>query len=368
LVNGARMPQSGELPESLRALADRHAAVLRGDPDYRSDVARLVEALRRHLKTGRLNLQSLGGAAQATANAAGIPAGVIAAWLLATGSILATAVPQVREPVVHAGSEFVERITSASRSSSATNTSEEKISAEPPVVSLCAGVETAWRDVKTSTDTAEVRRFLSTSPRECETTNQALAHLESLERTQNEAAAREAQREHDRKVEAERNRQAQIERERLAEVERQRQTELERQRIAQVARQTMMAEESAAYNRALQSRSRTAYQNFLNSYSNSTFAVDVRRRLNTCRMQQQTQRTIAEYTAGEVAESSVLSGLSDQCYRKVERNCRSNGGTPIGTPRIVDSCTPSRCNVWIYECTVTCRGPRDTVANVEVCE
>ncbi len=46
LVNGARMPAAEELPAGLASLARRHAAVIRRDPDFHDDVARLIAALR----------------------------------------------------------------------------------------------------------------------------------------------------------------------------------------------------------------------------------------------------------------------------------------------------------------------------------
>lgn len=54
LVNDASMPSIEELPPSIQSLVKRHAAVVRPDPDFHADVARLVMALRTHLKTGVL--------------------------------------------------------------------------------------------------------------------------------------------------------------------------------------------------------------------------------------------------------------------------------------------------------------------------
>ncbi len=47
LVDEAQMPRPSELPEQLRTLSYRNAAVVRPDPDFRRDVARLVESLKR---------------------------------------------------------------------------------------------------------------------------------------------------------------------------------------------------------------------------------------------------------------------------------------------------------------------------------
>jgi hypothetical protein len=49
LVDDARMPPPDELPSELESLSYRSAAVLRPDPDFRRDVERLVESLRRNV-------------------------------------------------------------------------------------------------------------------------------------------------------------------------------------------------------------------------------------------------------------------------------------------------------------------------------
>lgn len=59
LVNGASLPRAEDLPESLRPLVARQAAVVRRDPDFHTDVRRLVEALRQSLRTGALDLTAL---------------------------------------------------------------------------------------------------------------------------------------------------------------------------------------------------------------------------------------------------------------------------------------------------------------------
>ena len=45
LVDGATLPAEAELPEPLRALRDRQGLVLRKDPDFASDIERLVEGI-----------------------------------------------------------------------------------------------------------------------------------------------------------------------------------------------------------------------------------------------------------------------------------------------------------------------------------
>jgi WD40 repeat protein len=53
LVNGASMPRAEELPECLRPMVLRHAAVIRRNPDFRDDVGRLAVAIRRSMKSRR---------------------------------------------------------------------------------------------------------------------------------------------------------------------------------------------------------------------------------------------------------------------------------------------------------------------------
>jgi Tol biopolymer transport system component len=107
LVNGARMPRDEELPESLRPLLERHAAVIRRDPDFHDDVQRLGKALRASIKSGVLDFSGLGGdrwAAQTTASQpsgtrrgaliAGVGAGILAAggagaWWVSRSGLLA---------------------------------------------------------------------------------------------------------------------------------------------------------------------------------------------------------------------------------------------------------------------------------------
>jgi hypothetical protein len=69
LVNGARMPRSEDVPESLRPLLRRNAAIIRRDPDFHDDVERLATALRSSVSTGILDLSKIGGKAAGPAPA-----------------------------------------------------------------------------------------------------------------------------------------------------------------------------------------------------------------------------------------------------------------------------------------------------------
>ena len=74
LVNGAQMPRAEEIPECLHPLLARHAAVIRRDPDFHGDVARLAQALRASVQSGMLDLAGLGGELkQAAVNLANSP-------------------------------------------------------------------------------------------------------------------------------------------------------------------------------------------------------------------------------------------------------------------------------------------------------
>src|SRR5690606_33075208 len=68
LINGAQLPRAEDLPESLRPLLRRNAAVVRRDPDFRDDVERLMRAL----GPGRRRLALAAGAAAALVAAAGV--------------------------------------------------------------------------------------------------------------------------------------------------------------------------------------------------------------------------------------------------------------------------------------------------------
>ena len=49
LVRDSVMPHADELPESIKPLAYRNGVAVRRDPDFGSDIERLVEGLNRHL-------------------------------------------------------------------------------------------------------------------------------------------------------------------------------------------------------------------------------------------------------------------------------------------------------------------------------
>ena len=61
LVNGARMPLMEELPIGMQPLLRRHAAVIRRDPDFHDDIARLASALRSSVQTGILDVAGRAG-------------------------------------------------------------------------------------------------------------------------------------------------------------------------------------------------------------------------------------------------------------------------------------------------------------------
>src|SRR5262249_37162883 len=48
LVNNAAMPGGNELPSSIKALAYKHAALVRNDPDFEWDIKRLIHQIRPH--------------------------------------------------------------------------------------------------------------------------------------------------------------------------------------------------------------------------------------------------------------------------------------------------------------------------------
>jgi hypothetical protein len=50
LVQGARMPRSEDLPDSLQGLVYYAAIEVRPDPDFHSDVTRLIAGIEGHLK------------------------------------------------------------------------------------------------------------------------------------------------------------------------------------------------------------------------------------------------------------------------------------------------------------------------------
>jgi hypothetical protein len=95
LVNGARMPRSEDVPESLRSLLRRNAAIIRRDPDFHDDVERLATALRSSISTGILDLSKIGGKAARPAPARAHAEKKINAPLLIGGAIAAVALVAV---------------------------------------------------------------------------------------------------------------------------------------------------------------------------------------------------------------------------------------------------------------------------------
>ncbi|MEQ1493862.1 MAG: SUMF1/EgtB/PvdO family nonheme iron enzyme, partial [Terricaulis sp.] len=61
LVNGARMPRGEEVPDSLKPLLRRNAAIIRRDPDFHDDIERLATAIRSSVNTGIIDLSKIGG-------------------------------------------------------------------------------------------------------------------------------------------------------------------------------------------------------------------------------------------------------------------------------------------------------------------
>jgi hypothetical protein len=49
LVQGASLPREQDLPDSLRPLVVRQSHAIRHDPDFRTDMDRLINALQNHL-------------------------------------------------------------------------------------------------------------------------------------------------------------------------------------------------------------------------------------------------------------------------------------------------------------------------------
>ncbi len=59
LVNGAQMPRGEEVPDSLKPLLRRNAAIIRRDPDFHDDLERLATAIRSSVNTGILDLSKI---------------------------------------------------------------------------------------------------------------------------------------------------------------------------------------------------------------------------------------------------------------------------------------------------------------------
>lgn len=86
LVEGAQLPDSATLPESLRPLANHSAVVIRDDPDFHQDVSQLSEFLGQYMGVGRAKRKSKGASTDSDAEAAqGSRALILAALVLVLG-------------------------------------------------------------------------------------------------------------------------------------------------------------------------------------------------------------------------------------------------------------------------------------------
>ena len=73
LVRNARMPDREELPDSLKDLVYRNAASVRSDPDFRSDVKRLITRVRQVLEASDATLSMKGTTESISVNQANAP-------------------------------------------------------------------------------------------------------------------------------------------------------------------------------------------------------------------------------------------------------------------------------------------------------
>ena len=55
LVRGATMPAKSDLPPSLEALAYRNATLVRSDPDFKTDVSRLIDGIQKHFDANQVS-------------------------------------------------------------------------------------------------------------------------------------------------------------------------------------------------------------------------------------------------------------------------------------------------------------------------
>jgi tetratricopeptide (TPR) repeat protein len=108
LVSGARLPTADELPTSLRELVFRNALAIRDDPDFRGDMQRLIDSLRRRDTGRRDRFRRFGVMLIATLIFAGailvITARTVANWYRGTATAAptviaaATEVPSIEAP------------------------------------------------------------------------------------------------------------------------------------------------------------------------------------------------------------------------------------------------------------------------------
>lgn len=90
LVNGARMPKPEELPESMRPLLRRNAAVIRRDPDFHDDVSKLAAALQNSIKTGVFDLNARARSRAPMPASLGLLVGLLAVAAFAGGGYYAS--------------------------------------------------------------------------------------------------------------------------------------------------------------------------------------------------------------------------------------------------------------------------------------
>jgi TIR domain len=69
LINGATMPRAEQLPPKLVPLLRLNAAIVRRDPDFRKDMAKLVTAIQTAEQTGRVEVAGVAQAEQSGARA-----------------------------------------------------------------------------------------------------------------------------------------------------------------------------------------------------------------------------------------------------------------------------------------------------------
>ncbi|RPJ24179.1 MAG: toll/interleukin-1 receptor domain-containing protein [Chloroflexi bacterium] len=123
LVENASMPKPEMLPKGMRELCYRNAISVRQDPDFRNDVQKLVDAIRKITKTGTPNYKKkpimIGAGLLAVSLAA-----VFVASLLASN---ATPIPQATDTVVSSPS------IAATIGSSPTPTIEPALTNTPPI-------------------------------------------------------------------------------------------------------------------------------------------------------------------------------------------------------------------------------------------
>ena len=190
LVNGARMPRAEELPQSLHPLLRRNAAIIRRDPDFHDDIARLSAALRASVQSGVLDLAKLGGERKATSTKATSPS-ALPAWLLPTCAVAAAVLAVVvwapwrnAATVAPEHTESAETTTTAmhdSNTASTTTTAEQNPTAMSiAVTDRCASTNSAWARLRGSSDRGQLQRFVASAPAQCAVRAQAQQRLATI--------------------------------------------------------------------------------------------------------------------------------------------------------------------------------------------